>query len=118
VLLPIAPFTETSGSFVNAEGRVQSFHAGGEAFGRNPVLLGKCLRVLGEHAAVSRQLAFETSARCVETAIQRLDTSCEPSAMRVRSERSPCAGSVNTLCGSIYQLDGLVRRAPSLAIDR
>eukprot|EP01036_Dinobryon_divergens_P002736 gene2736-3591_t len=27
VLLPIAPFTETSGSFVNAEGRLQSFHA-------------------------------------------------------------------------------------------
>ena len=27
VILPIAPFTETSGSFVNAEGRVQSFHA-------------------------------------------------------------------------------------------
>ena len=27
VLLPIAPFTETPGSFVNAEGRVQSFHA-------------------------------------------------------------------------------------------
>jgi NADH-quinone oxidoreductase subunit G len=27
VLLPIAPFTETSGTFVNAEGRAQSFHA-------------------------------------------------------------------------------------------
>jgi NADH-quinone oxidoreductase subunit G len=27
VLLPIAPFTETSGTFVNAEGRVQGFHA-------------------------------------------------------------------------------------------
>jgi len=26
VLLPIAPFTETSGSFVNAEGRIQSFN--------------------------------------------------------------------------------------------
>jgi NADH-quinone oxidoreductase subunit G len=26
-LLPISPFTETSGTFVNAEGRVQSFHA-------------------------------------------------------------------------------------------
>ncbi|QWT46070.1 NADH-quinone oxidoreductase subunit NuoG [Azospira inquinata] len=26
VLLPIAPFTETSGTFVNMEGRVQSFH--------------------------------------------------------------------------------------------
>ena len=27
VLLPVAPFTETSGSFVNAEGLLQSFHA-------------------------------------------------------------------------------------------
>ncbi len=27
MLLPVAPFTETSGTFVNAEGRVQSFHA-------------------------------------------------------------------------------------------
>ena len=27
MLLPIAPFTETPGTFVNAEGRVQSFHA-------------------------------------------------------------------------------------------
>ena len=27
MLLPIAPFTETSGTFVNTEGRVQSFHA-------------------------------------------------------------------------------------------
>ena len=27
VMLPIAPFTETSGSFVNAEARLQSFHA-------------------------------------------------------------------------------------------
>ena len=27
VLLPIAPFTETPGTFVNAEGRLQSFHA-------------------------------------------------------------------------------------------
>ena len=26
VMLPIAPFTETAGTFVNAEGRVQSFH--------------------------------------------------------------------------------------------
>ena len=27
VLLPIAPFTETSGSYINTEGRMQSFHA-------------------------------------------------------------------------------------------
>jgi NADH-quinone oxidoreductase subunit G len=27
VILPVAPFTETSGTFINTEGRVQSFHA-------------------------------------------------------------------------------------------
>src|SRR5213076_3086392 len=27
VLLPVAPFTETPGTFINCEGRVQSFHA-------------------------------------------------------------------------------------------
>jgi NADH-quinone oxidoreductase subunit G len=27
VILPVAPFTETPGTFINAEGRVQSFHA-------------------------------------------------------------------------------------------
>ena len=46
VLLPIAPFTETSGTFVNCEGRVQRFHgvvqpAGGSRPG------WKVLRVLG-----------------------------------------------------------------------
>jgi len=46
VLLPIAPFTETAGSFINMEGRAQSFHAivkpQGEA---RPAW--KVLRVLG-----------------------------------------------------------------------
>jgi NADH-quinone oxidoreductase subunit G len=35
VLLPIAPFTETSGTFVNAEGRVQGFHAVVKPAGRD-----------------------------------------------------------------------------------
>jgi NADH-quinone oxidoreductase subunit G len=46
VLLPIAPFTETAGSFINMEGRAQGFHAivkpQGEA---RPAW--KVLRVLG-----------------------------------------------------------------------
>jgi hypothetical protein len=41
VLLPIAPFTETSGSFVNAEGRVQGFHAVVKPWARRG-LRGKC----------------------------------------------------------------------------
>ncbi|GAB4174938.1 MAG: NADH-quinone oxidoreductase subunit NuoG [Rhodocyclaceae bacterium] len=45
-LLPVAPFTETSGSFVNTEGRVQSFNAVVAAPGQvRPAW--KVLRVLG-----------------------------------------------------------------------
>lgn len=52
VLLPIAPFTETSGTFVNTEGRVQSFH------GVVPPLeearpAWKVLRVLGNVLSLS-----------------------------------------------------------------
>jgi NADH-quinone oxidoreductase subunit G len=46
VLLPIAPFTETSGTFVNAEGRAQSFHGVVRPLGEaRPAW--KVLRVLG-----------------------------------------------------------------------
>lgn len=49
VLLPIAPFTETSGSFVNAEGRVQSFHAVVKPLGETRPAW-KVLRVLAQPA--------------------------------------------------------------------
>jgi NADH-quinone oxidoreductase subunit G len=46
VLLPIAPFTETAGSFVSTEGRLQSFHATVHPLGdARPAW--KVLRVLG-----------------------------------------------------------------------
>ena len=46
VMLPIAPFTETAGTFVNAEGRVQSFHGVVKPLGEaRPAW--KVLRVLG-----------------------------------------------------------------------
>ncbi|WP_417251677.1 NADH-quinone oxidoreductase subunit NuoG [Castellaniella sp.] len=46
VMLPIAPFTETSGSFVNAEGRVQSFKGVAAPVGDTRPAW-KILRVLG-----------------------------------------------------------------------
>src|SRR5690606_29105329 len=46
VLLPIAPFAETSGTFVNAEGRVQSFHGVAKPLGETRPAW-KVLRVLG-----------------------------------------------------------------------
>ncbi len=46
VLLPVAPFTETPGTFVSTEGRVQSFHAAVRPLGEaRPAW--KVLRVLG-----------------------------------------------------------------------
>jgi len=48
VLLPIAPFTETAGTFVNAEGRVQSFHGCGASRWVNAGPAWKVLRVLGQ----------------------------------------------------------------------
>ena len=46
VLLPIAPFTETSGSFINMEGRLQTFHGVVKGLGDSRPLW-KVLRVLG-----------------------------------------------------------------------
>jgi NADH-quinone oxidoreductase subunit G len=52
VLLPIAPFTETSGTFVNTEGRVQSFKGAVKPMGEaRPAW--KVLRVLGNLLDVS-----------------------------------------------------------------
>src|SRR4029450_9766952 len=46
VLLPIAPFTETAGTFVSSEGRVQSFHGVVQPLGETRPGW-KVLRVLG-----------------------------------------------------------------------
>ncbi len=46
VLLPIAPFTETSGTFINTEGRVQTFNGVVAPLGETRPAW-KVLRVLG-----------------------------------------------------------------------
>jgi NADH-quinone oxidoreductase subunit G len=110
VLLPIAPFTETSGSFVNAEGRVQSFHAVVKPLGQTRPAW-KVLRVLANLLGLPN-LAFETSQDVLKQAVQEplvlSNASQAPVQMRAADE-APCVAS-------IYQLDGLVRRAPALQL--
>jgi NADH-quinone oxidoreductase subunit G len=116
VLLPIAPFTETAGTFVNAEGRVQSFYAvvrpAGEA---RPAW--KVIRVLANLLGLPG-FEFE-SAQDVLSAMhpggvpefapaQRLDNTSATSV-----DLSPAGEPV---VASIYQLDGTVRRATSLQL--
>lgn len=67
VLLPIAPFTETSGSFVNAEGRVQSFHAVVKPLGETRPAW-KVLRVLANLLGV-QGVDYESSQDVLRTAI-------------------------------------------------
>jgi len=119
VILPIAPFTETSGSFVNAEGRVQSFHAvvkpAGEARPAWKVLrvLANLLDVQGmdydasQDVLKSMSLAVQGDAVFVPTA--RLSNACDVAIDLQVAEVAP-------VTASIYQLDGLVRRATSLQL--
>jgi NADH-quinone oxidoreductase subunit G len=120
VLLPIAPFTETSGTFVNAEGRIQSFHAVVKPLGEaRPAW--KVLRVLGamlglpgfEHESSADVLA---EARRVaglgdggQVAAERLSNATHASIQLELPAAEPCSAS-------IYQLDSIVRRAPSLQL--
>ena len=110
VLLPIAPFTETSGSFVNAEGRLQSFHAVVKPLAETRPAW-KVLRVLANMLGLP-QLAFETSQDVLKQISATPLNLSNAGGSEVR-----LAGQVDTPCvASIYQLDSLVRRAPSLQL--
>jgi len=118
-LLPIAPFTETAGTFVNAEGRVQSFYAvvrpAGEA---RPAW--KVIRVLANLLGIS---GFDyESVQDVLLAMHK-DNGAVPDfvpAARLGYATSAAIdltpATVEPSVASIYQLDGMVRRASSLQL--
>jgi NADH-quinone oxidoreductase subunit G len=112
VLLPIAPFTETSGTFVNAEGRAQSFHAVVKPLGETRPAW-KVLRVLGNMLGVA---GFEFDSSQEVLAAARLDTSKLSNATNAPFGLSLSKTSTAPCTASIYQLDGLVRRAPALQL--
>ena len=111
VLLPIAPFTETSGSFVNAEGRLQSFHAVVKPLAETRPAW-KVLRVLANLLEIPG-VAFETSqdvlARATAQPLAASNTT--RAAINLSGTTTPAPA-----VASIYQLDGTVRRAPSLQL--
>jgi NADH-quinone oxidoreductase subunit G len=115
VLLPIAPFTETPGTFVNAEGRLQGFHAVVKPQGETRPAW-KVLRVLANLLGLPG-FAFESTADVLATigdkgALPADALSNVTSAGAVASSGTAAAPVV----ASIYQLDSIVRRAPSLQL--
>ena len=122
VILPIAPFTETAGTFVSMEGRAQSFNGAvvpkGEA---RPAW--KVLRVLGN--------LFELSGFDYES-VEDVRTEISPDLALVASQSGdnglsgPPQLKVRASLGTIerigevpvYQADPLVRRSPALQATR
>ena len=116
VLLPIAPFTETSGTFVNAEGRVQSFHAVVRPLGDTRPGW-KVLRVLGDLLGIA-QLDSDSSQDVLAQALGAATEMVEPGRLSNRT-RAPIrleSAEAHVPAVGIYQLDGIVRRAPSLQL--
>lgn len=116
VLLPVSPFTETSGSFVNTEGRVQGFHAVVKPAGETRPAW-KVLRVLGNMLDLS---GFDMeSSHAVLTSIDGVRDDHEGVVDHLLDNATDATITVNQaqaapVVASIYQLDGIVRRAPSL----
>ncbi|MBB5205331.1 NADH-quinone oxidoreductase subunit G [Inhella inkyongensis] len=115
VLLPLAPFTETSGSFVNAEGRVQSFV--GVVPPQGEARPGwKVLRVLANSLGLSG-FEFESS----EQVRAGLSLTASPLAAAAPSAEEAYSALVPSLRLAelpAYASDMLVRQAPSLQATR
>jgi NADH-quinone oxidoreductase subunit G len=120
VVLPIAPYTETSGTFVNAEGRVQSFHAVVKPLGETRPAW-KVLRVLANMLKLPG-FEFESS----QDVLQHLFAGSSGVPAQVPASALSNAGTLpvsvalvtspEPCTASIYQLDGIVRRATSLQL--
>ena len=121
VLLPISPFTETSGTFVSAEGRVQSFKGAvkpqGDARPAWKVLrvLGNLLEVPGFDYDTSEQVRDEvTGGKDISAKLNNaLQASVQSSALGLQPSGLQRVADV-----LIYSADAVVRRAASLQKTR
>ncbi|MGN7982052.1 NADH-quinone oxidoreductase subunit NuoG [Burkholderia sp. 22313] len=117
VLLPIAPFTETAGTYVNAEGSVQSFNGVVRPLGDTRPAW-KVLRVLGSLLGLPN-FEYETAEDVRVAALgdagvaSRLSNQASVAPARVAA--AAANGSFERLADvPIYHADALVRRAGAL----
>ncbi|MEO6659061.1 MAG: NADH-quinone oxidoreductase subunit NuoG [Burkholderiaceae bacterium] len=119
VLLPIAPFTETSGTFISAEGRVQGFNGVVKPLGDTRPAW-KVLRVLGNTLELAG-FEFESSEEVCAEALgevagipARLNNAAPAAAGAAPHAAGPDLERVADV--PIYCTDSLVRRASSLQL--
>ncbi len=116
VLLPIAPFTETSGTFINCEGRVQSFNGAVKPLGdARPAW--KVLRVLGNLLGLDG-FEYETSEAIRDELLSgQTDVSASLNNLMRLSPSLPeqhPAGLERIANIGIYDTDALARHATAL----
>ncbi|MBN8765235.1 MAG: NADH-quinone oxidoreductase subunit G [Thiobacillus sp.] len=122
VLLPIAPWTETSGTFINTEGRVQSFGAVVKPLGETRPAW-KVLRVLGNLLGLagfdhddSREVLRDALGDTPTGSVQAF-LSNEVSGVSVAPP--PTGNGLERVAEvPIYQTDAVVRRSPSLQMTQ
>jgi NADH-quinone oxidoreductase subunit G len=116
VLLPISPFSETAGSFVNAEGLLQSFHAVVKPLGDTRPAW-KVLRVIANMLGL-QGLQQESAPDVLSAALPGVVSGQLVPGVKLSNAQSLVSGvsasSTVPCTASIYQLDGLVRRSSSL----
>ena len=111
VVLPIGTFAETSGTYVNLEGLWQSFTAAARTFGESRPGW-KVLRVLGTELGIER---FEyQSSEEVRDELRRICADGLPPAWVGSRTVNGAPGAASTVDVPMYQVDAVVRRAPSL----
>ena len=121
VLLPVAPFTETSGTFVSTEGRVQSFHAVVKPLGdTRPAwkvlrVLGNLLGLAGFEQNSSEEVRAEVLGGKPDFVTGGLDNAADGATVRVAA----AAGGLERVADvPIHFADMIARRAPSLLATR
>ena len=120
VLLPIAPFTETSGTFVNAEGRAQSFNGTVKPLGdARPAW--KVLRVLGNLLGLTN-FDYETS-EAIRSEVIGAETNLAARLNNVSKLSLQADGGTNGAANGalervadvpIHFADAIARRSPAL----
>ena len=115
-LLPVGPFTETSGTFVSTEGRVQSFRGVVQPLAETRPAW-KVLRVLGNLLGVAG-FDFDSSEAVLKAALDggdiaaRLNNRVQNTAV---GKLEPAESGIQRIGEvPIYQTDAIVRRAGSL----
>ncbi|MEZ5566112.1 MAG: NADH-quinone oxidoreductase subunit NuoG [Gammaproteobacteria bacterium] len=115
IVLPVGTFAETAGTFVNCEGRWQSFNGVATPVGESRPAW-KVLRVLGNLLQVP-EFEFNT-AQEVRTVVEGLVTIAEPDntvpVTAIPPATDPSGIELHELDIPMYSLDGILRRSPGL----